>query len=341
MLKGQMDMPVVDTTLRLQISATRRLLPLLLAFVASPILAAGSADDCELAERYIKLGAKEEAAFNTGEALKLYQRAAADCPSYTAWQRVGELAATFDDEETVRSAFQAFVNAYDLAPDAANLAITKAHYAQLAFDNGDRGRGVDLIYEARNLAPNDEWIASVAENLLSESTVLSDADVVRGLGGAAWTPPALKAREDLSGGNGAGRSANTAGSVASAGSKPVAAPDREAVIQAQFSFLSGTTELDDVTRPNVATLANALGSSSYDTKRFEFTGHADVRGEASDNMYLSLRRAEAIRDSIIAMQPNLAGRIVVKGKGEEQPRSFGTTPADHRANRRLEVRLLP
>jgi outer membrane protein OmpA-like peptidoglycan-associated protein len=58
-------------------------------------------------------------------------------------------------------------------------------------------------------------------------------------------------------------------------------------------------------------------------------------------MTLSIRRAEAIRDSIIAIRPNLTGRIAVKGKGEEQPRSFGTTAADHRANRRLEVRLLP
>ena len=285
-----MDMTLGREFSARRVAMLRRYLPLLFLLFSSPGFASGNAEDCALAERYSTLGAKEEAAFNTSQALELYERAAEACPSYTAWQRVGELAATFDDEETVRSAFQAFVNAYDLAPDAQNLAITKAHYAQLAFDNGDRGRGVDLIYEARNLAPNDEWIASVAENLLTESTVLSDADVVRGLGGSAWTPPALKAREDLSGATSAGTGTsttknNSSGRAATTTKTAEAAAGRDAVIQAQFSFLSGTTELDDVTRPNVATLAKALGSSSYDAKRFEFTGHADVRGDAAANMY--------------------------------------------------------
>ena len=290
---------------------------------------------CSLSERYVVLAKQEEANFNKREALGLYRRAAEDCPSYESWQRVGELAATFDETEVVRSAFQAFARAYELAPDAASLAITKAHYAQLSFTDGDRSRGVDLIFEARNLDPDNQWIASVADSLLSESTVLSSSDVKRGLGSDAWTPPPLRAGVNLSDG-----AAQTAGG-ASPVSLQTAPVKREAVIQAQFSFVTGTTELDQVTQPNVSTLASALAGADYATKRFQFVGHADVRGAAETNLRLSLLRAEAIRDQVLALEPGLAGRIEVQGRGEEEPRSWGLTAADHRANRRLEIRLLP
>ena len=302
-----------------------------------PGTALADTEGCSLSERYIALAKKEEANFNKREALGFYQRAAEDCPSYEAWQRVGELAATFDETEVVRSAFQAFSKAYELAPDAASLAVTKAHYAQLSFIDGDRSRGVDLIFEARNLNPDNQWIASVADSLLSESAVLSSSDVKRGLGSDAWAPPPLRAGVDLA--DGAKQTSGGASPVAVAVQSPPV--KREAVIQAQFSFLTGTTELDRVTQPNVSTLAGALASADYATKRFQFVGHADVRGEAETNLRLSRLRAEAIRDQVLALEPGLAGRIEVQGRGEEEPRSFGLTAADHRANRRLEIRLLP
>ena len=83
-----------------------------------------------------------------------------------------------------------------------------------------------------------------------------------------------------------------------------------------------------------------LGGPDYSDARFEFTGHADTRGAAATNQVLSLQRAEAIRERIVAMKPGLAGRISVLGRGEEQPRSYGQSESDHKANRRLEVRML-
>lgn len=68
----------------------------------------------------------------------------------------------------------------------------------------------------------------------------------------------------------------------------------------------------------------------------EIAGHTDARGGAAYNIRLSERRAEAVRQYLLA-----AGigeqQLIARGYGESRP----LRRDDHAANRRVELRLLP
>jgi outer membrane protein OmpA-like peptidoglycan-associated protein len=67
-------------------------------------------------------------------------------------------------------------------------------------------------------------------------------------------------------------------------------------------------------------------------------GHTDVRGDAAYNQALSERRAAAVRAWLVGHGVD-AARISATGAGESRPVRTGTTEADHRANRRVEIRI--
>jgi phosphate transport system substrate-binding protein len=104
-------------------------------------------------------------------------------------------------------------------------------------------------------------------------------------------------------------------------------------------FDTGSTMVDVETRANVEVLASALGSPDYKAQRFVFVGHADARGSESENLVLSKRRAEAIYQSVIILQPSLTGRIEIIGRGSSEPLDPGNTESAWRKNRRLQVLL--
>jgi OmpA-OmpF porin, OOP family len=68
-------------------------------------------------------------------------------------------------------------------------------------------------------------------------------------------------------------------------------------------------------------------------------GHADSRGEGSYNLDLSQRRADAVRDFLIANGIH-STRITARGYGETEAVASNATTAGRQENRRVEVIVL-
>ncbi|MEZ4365308.1 MAG: OmpA family protein [Kofleriaceae bacterium] len=68
-------------------------------------------------------------------------------------------------------------------------------------------------------------------------------------------------------------------------------------------------------------------------------GHADVRGDAAYNLWLSQERADRVAHALIAagVAPHQIDAI---GLGATQPRATGDDDAAHARNRRVEFVLL-
>ena len=75
------------------------------------------------------------------------------------------------------------------------------------------------------------------------------------------------------------------------------------------------------------------------TVRVEIGGHTDSRGSALNNKKLSVKRAEAVRDYLVArgVSPQ---QLTVSGYGESRPLASNTTPLGRSRNRRIEFKIL-
>jgi outer membrane protein OmpA-like peptidoglycan-associated protein len=76
------------------------------------------------------------------------------------------------------------------------------------------------------------------------------------------------------------------------------------------------------------------------TLRVELVGHADAIGSEAYNMGLSRRRAEAVRNFLVA-KGIAANRIQLAWKGESEPIAPNTTAEGRAQNRRVEITLRP
>ena len=77
-----------------------------------------------------------------------------------------------------------------------------------------------------------------------------------------------------------------------------------------------------------------------DARAFRLVGHSDTRGDAQYNQDLSERRAHSVREAVLALRGAAAGRVDAIGKGEREPLITARSEADHRVNRRVEVRVI-
>lgn len=76
----------------------------------------------------------------------------------------------------------------------------------------------------------------------------------------------------------------------------------------------------------------------YPKANFTIEGHTDSVGSSKSNQLLSERRANAVRDYLIANGIN-ADRLTAAGFGEDQPIDDNSTAAGRKNNRRVEVKL--
>lgn len=78
----------------------------------------------------------------------------------------------------------------------------------------------------------------------------------------------------------------------------------------------------------------------YGERKVKIEGHTDNSGDAKYNQVLSLKRAEAVRDYLIAAGID-AGRLTALGYGEVRPIASNEFPKGRAMNRRIDVVIEP
>ena len=109
-------------------------------------------------------------------------------------------------------------------------------------------------------------------------------------------------------------------------------------LRIEFDYDSADIRADS--RARVEALARALEERVEDARSFRLVGHSDTRGDAQYNQDLSERRAHNVRDAVLALQGAAVVSVDAIGKGEREPLITASSEADHRVNRRVEVRVI-
>lgn len=104
-----------------------------------------------------------------------------------------------------------------------------------------------------------------------------------------------------------------------------------------LNFETGGTVLTADSAPTVDSLARIL--KAYPSVGIELGGHTDATGDAAANQRLSLDRANAIRDRIVATGID-AGRIATAGYGQDRPAASNDTEEGRATNRRTELTVV-
>lgn len=111
----------------------------------------------------------------------------------------------------------------------------------------------------------------------------------------------------------------------------------ETVVLDSVSFASGGDKLSSSAQGALKAIAASL--VAYPTMVVEVGGHSDSQGPESANLKLSQRRANAVRDYLIA-QGVPGNRLVAEGYGEFQPIADNKTADGRAKNRRVEFKVL-
>ena len=285
--------------------------------------------DCQAGERYLVAARDKSAASDFNEAAELAQSSIEACPGYAGYELLGESRAQSLSRADHVRAVDAFVSAHELASSDAERAHTLYQYARLLNLDGDPQNAYPLIKDARALDPNDADIAALAGKIEQRINNPTKEQIVRGLWDSMYKPLRVASSKPVH---------STAQSAPA--SAPVSVPTSNvASVSIPINFQLGTTLVDDRTRANIAVLAEALADPAYAQQHFTFVGHADVRGVEPNNIVLSKRRAEAMAQAVVLLQPSLQGRIDVIGRGSSEPIDPGHDEDAYRANRRLQVLL--
>ena len=102
-------------------------------------------------------------------------------------------------------------------------------------------------------------------------------------------------------------------------------------------FASGSSALSDGTYASLTALAGWLQANP--TKSVTLVGHTDASGGLAGNIALSKKRAESVRQSLIAQYGVSSAQVSANGVGPLAPRSSNLTPNGQQENRRVEVVL--
>ena len=110
----------------------------------------------------------------------------------------------------------------------------------------------------------------------------------------------------------------------------------EALPDRRILFGSGTAEFADDSGTRIDAIAELL--SRHPDVRVEIEGHTDASGPARENLALSQRRANAVRDALVAAGV-ARDRLVAYGYGEGVPLADNAMPEGRARNRRIEFRF--
>jgi outer membrane protein OmpA-like peptidoglycan-associated protein len=89
-------------------------------------------------------------------------------------------------------------------------------------------------------------------------------------------------------------------------------------VDVQILFAFDSAEILPEARPSLDELGKALADQRLKEASFLIAGHTDAKGSNDYNLALSQRRAESVKDFLVATYHVDAGRLSVIGFGEEQ-----------------------
>lgn len=99
-------------------------------------------------------------------------------------------------------------------------------------------------------------------------------------------------------------------------------------------FATGRSDLNASAAANLARIATFL--NTYVDRTVQIEGHTDNVGSAYDNMTLSQRRAESVKNSLVRAGVSGA-RLQTSGMGYASPVASNATAAGRQQNRRVEL----
>ncbi|NRB49856.1 MAG: OmpA family protein [Saprospiraceae bacterium] len=102
-------------------------------------------------------------------------------------------------------------------------------------------------------------------------------------------------------------------------------------------FGTASYEIEPASFPSLKILANALLKSS--NIKLSINGHTDDVGSSQDNLLLSKKRAQALRDYLIE-QGCKPEQLIAEGFGETQPIVPNDSEANRAKNRRVELKIV-
>ena len=102
-------------------------------------------------------------------------------------------------------------------------------------------------------------------------------------------------------------------------------------------FASGKAVLEGRDYASLAQLADWL--EAHPDRRVTVVGHTDATGALAGNVALSMQRAAAVRDVLVATYGVNAAQVDAQGAGYLAPRDTNQTPEGRQKNRRVEVML--
>ncbi|MBU1100698.1 MAG: OmpA family protein [Bacteroidetes bacterium] len=119
--------------------------------------------------------------------------------------------------------------------------------------------------------------------------------------------------------------------------KPAPRAIKKSWVLEGVNFRSGSANLTNESYPILYDAVEVLKSNP--AAKVEIQGHTDSSGGAAFNLTLSERRAQAVRDFLVANGIS-ASRLFVKGYGESQPMADNYTSAGMAMNRRIEFKVI-
>ncbi len=112
--------------------------------------------------------------------------------------------------------------------------------------------------------------------------------------------------------------------------------DPEAPITLEgLQFKTGSARFDEASLKVLQRLADTL--KAFPELKLEIAGHTDNIGEREKNIYLSNRRAKAVKNKLVELGIN-ADRLTSRGYGPDEPVADNTTAEGRASNRRVELR---